>query len=149
MKSVPTIFNSFSSAIKIGTKVYFKVHVILTFLWDLYPSLCYITFLRLYRLRLKVLVAQLWCLMLCNPTTVASVREILQAIILEWGSFSLLQGIFPTQGLNLCLPHYRQILYHLSQQKSQIRLDCKILSAIAERVHLFNSLMYCGCWSLL
>ena len=26
------------------------------------------------------------------------------------GSLSLLQGIFPTQGLNPCLPHCRQIL---------------------------------------
>ena len=32
----------------------------------------------------------------------------------EVGSHSLLQGISPTQGLNLGLPHYRQILYHLS-----------------------------------
>ena len=30
------------------------------------------------------------------------------------GSLSLLQGIFPTQGLNLGLPHCRQILYQLS-----------------------------------
>ena len=30
----------------------------------------------------------------------------------------LLQGIFPTQGLNLGLPHCRQILYHLSHQGS-------------------------------
>ena len=28
---------------------------------------------------------------------------------------SLLQGIFLTQGLNLGLLHYRQILYHISQ----------------------------------
>ena len=34
------------------------------------------------------------------------------------GSFSLLQGIFPTQELNHGLPHCRQILYHLSQQGS-------------------------------
>ena len=32
------------------------------------------------------------------------------------GSHSLLQGIFPTQGLNLGLLHCRQILYHLSHQ---------------------------------
>ena len=32
------------------------------------------------------------------------------------GSHSLLQGIFLTQGLNLCLLHCRQILYHLSHQ---------------------------------
>ena len=30
----------------------------------------------------------------------------------------LLQGIFPTQGLNLGLPHCRQTLYHLSHQGS-------------------------------
>ena len=32
------------------------------------------------------------------------------------GSHSILQGIFPTQGSNLGLPHCRQILYHLSHQ---------------------------------
>ena len=30
------------------------------------------------------------------------------------GCHALLQGVFPTQGLNPGLPHYRQILYHLS-----------------------------------
>ena len=30
------------------------------------------------------------------------------------GCYSLLQGIFLTQGSNLGLLHYRQILYHLS-----------------------------------
>ena len=35
------------------------------------------------------------------------------------GSCSLLQGIFPTQGLNPGLPHCRQILYQLSYQGSQ------------------------------
>ena len=34
------------------------------------------------------------------------------------GSLSLLQGIFPTQGSNLGLPHCRQILYQLSHQGS-------------------------------
>ena len=34
------------------------------------------------------------------------------------GSCSLLQGIFPTQGLNPGLPHCRQILYQLSYQGS-------------------------------
>ena len=34
------------------------------------------------------------------------------------GSLSLLQGIFPTQGLNSSLLHFRQILYHLSHQGS-------------------------------
>ena len=34
------------------------------------------------------------------------------------GCLSLLQGIFPTQGSNLGLPHCRQIPYHLGQQGS-------------------------------
>ena len=34
------------------------------------------------------------------------------------GCYSLLQGIFPTQGSNLGLLHCRQILYHLSHQGS-------------------------------
>ena len=34
------------------------------------------------------------------------------------GSLSLLQGIFPTQGLNSGFPHCRQILYCLSHQGS-------------------------------
>ena len=36
----------------------------------------------------------------------------------EVSSYSLLQGIFPTQGLNLGLPHCRQIPYCLSHQGS-------------------------------
>ena len=145
MKSVPTIFNSFLLAIKIGAKVYINVHIVLNFLWDLQPSLCYITFLRLCRLRLKVLVTQLWCLMLCDPMDCSLCPWNSPGKNTGMGSLSFLQGIFPTQGLNLGLPHCRQILYHLSQQKSQIRLDCKILSVIAERVHLFDSFTYCGC----
>ena len=34
------------------------------------------------------------------------------------GCHFLLQGIFPTQGSNLGLPHCRQTLYHLSHQGS-------------------------------
>ena len=36
----------------------------------------------------------------------------------EVGSHSLLHGIVPTQGSNPDHLHYRQILYHLSQQES-------------------------------
>ena len=39
---------------------------------------------------------------------------------------SLLQGIFPTQGSNPGFPHSRQILYHLSHQRSP-----RILESIA------------------
>ena len=41
------------------------------------------------------------------------------------GSLSLLQGIFPTQGSNLGLPHCRQILYQLSHKG-----DLQILAII-------------------
>ena len=34
------------------------------------------------------------------------------------GCHSLLQGIFPTQGSNPGLPHYRQVLYHRSHRGS-------------------------------
>ena len=38
------------------------------------------------------------------------------------GCHSLLQGIFQTQGLNLDLLHFRQILYCLSNQESPLML---------------------------
>ena len=38
-------------------------------------------------------------------------------------SLSLLQGIFPTQGLNPGLPHCRQILYHLSEEGIPVNLS--------------------------
>ena len=50
------------------------------------------------------------CLTLCNPGQNSGV-----------GSLSLLQGIFPTQGSNLGLPHGRQILYQLSHKGSPIK----------------------------
>ena len=37
------------------------------------------------------------------------------------GCPALLQGIFPTQGLNLGLLHYRRIRYHLSHQGSPFK----------------------------
>ena len=48
-------------------------------------------------------------LILCDPVNRSppgsSVQEILQARILEWVAVTLLQGIFPTQGSNLCVLH--------------------------------------------
>ena len=70
-----------------------------------------------------VLVAQ-WCLTLCDLMDCSlpgsCVHGILQVRILEWVAaiHSFLQGIFPTQGSNLGLPHCRQILHHLSHQGS-------------------------------
>ena len=64
----------------------------------------------------SVLVPQS-CLTLCDPM-----------LLCPWnspgkntgvGSHSLLQGIFPTWGLNPSLLHCKQILYHLSHQRSR------------------------------
>ena len=52
-----------------------------------------------------------------------TVPGILQARILESGSCSLLQGIFPTQGSNLGLPHGRWTLYQLCHQGSSRTLE--------------------------
>ena len=55
------------------------------------------------------------CPNLCNPMD-RTAQGILQATGV--GSLSLLQGIFPTQGLNPDLPHGRWILYQLSHKGS-------------------------------
>jgi len=47
---------------------------------------------------------------------------ILQARIVEWFPHALLQGIFPTQGLNPGLPYCRQILYYLRHQGSNTKI---------------------------
>ena len=68
---------------------------------------------------LGTLVAQS-CPTLCDPVDCSppgsSVHGISQARILEWGA--IIQVIFPTQGLNPGLLHYRQIPFCLSQQRS-------------------------------
>ena len=47
----------------------------------------------------------------CSPLG-SSVRRIFQAKNTGVGCHFLLQGIFPTQGSNLCLLHWQGILYH-------------------------------------
>ena len=42
------------------------------------------------------------------------------------GCHALLQGFFPTQGLNPGLPHCRWILYHLSHQESPLNVQNKL-----------------------
>ena len=80
--------------------------------------MCVYIYVYIY-MKVKVLVTQL-CLTLCNPMDCrlpgSSVHGIPQARILGVGCHSLLQGIFPTQGLNPSLLHCRQILYSLSHQ---------------------------------
>ena len=47
-----------------------------------------------------------------------SVHGIFQGRILEWVAVPFSRGIFPIQGSNPGLLHCRQILYHLSHQRS-------------------------------
>ena len=52
------------------------------------------------------------------------------------GSHSLLQRIFPTQGSNPGLLHYRQVLYHLSPQRSSKTVEgvegvCNFLGSVS------------------
>ena len=65
------------------------------------------------------LVAQL-CPTLCDPKdcTGSSVHADSLGKNTEVGCHALLQGIFPTQGLNTDLPHCRWILYCMSHQRS-------------------------------
>ena len=54
------------------------------------------------------------------------------------GSLALLQGMFPTQGSNPGLLHYRQILYQLSHQGSPWYRNKRVLNWIQDRlVHLW------------
>ena len=80
------------------------------------------------RRSLKAKVTQL-CPTLCNPMDYICV-SVCVCVYCPWnspgqntgvGSLSLLQGIFPTQGLNLDLPQCRQILYQRSYERSPRR----------------------------
>ena len=82
---------------------------------------------------LCVLVAQS-CPTLCNPMDCSPAR-----LLCPWnsptkntgvGCHSLLQGLFPTPGLNLGLLHCREILYHLSYEGSLPRYQAQVLQVI-------------------
>ena len=66
--------------------------------------------------KVKVKAAQS-CPTLCNPMDY-TVHGILQGQDTGVSSLSLLQGIFPTQGLNPGIPHCGQILYQLNHKGS-------------------------------
>ena len=68
---------------------------------------------------MKVKDAQL-CPTLWDPMD-CTVHEILQARILEWVAFPLLQGIFPTRGWSLL--HCGRILSQLSHKRSRRMLE--------------------------
>jgi len=54
------------------------------------------------------------------------------------GSLSLLQGIFPTQGLNPSLPHCRWVLYQLSHKGSSRILEKGSLSLLQQIFPTYN-----------
>ena len=54
------------------------------------------------------------------------------------GSHSLLQGIFPTQGLNLGLLRWKQILYYLSHQGSLLLTMCMRAKSLQSCLTLCN-----------
>ena len=67
------------------------------------------------------------CLTLCNPMDISpsgsSDHGDSPGKNTRVDCHALLQGIFPTQGLNPSLPHGRQILYHLNHQGSLRRVE--------------------------
>ena len=63
------------------------------------------------------------------------------------GSFSFLQGVFPTQGSNPGLPHCRQILYQLSHQGSVHVISSSFLF-IAEYYQMPQFVYLCSCWGI-
>ena len=79
--------------------------------------------------KVKVLVTQS-CPTLCDPMDHSppgpTDHEILQARILD--SYSLLPGLFLTQGSNPGPLHCRQILYHLSHQGSPVLTNKEVQS---------------------
>ena len=61
----------------------------------------------------------------------SSVHGIFQARALEWGAIAFSRGIFPTQGSNPGLLHCRQMLYHLSHQKSPTEWSAEAFTNIS------------------
>ena len=80
-------------------------------------QICAIPFIGMYYMKVKVTQS---CLTLCNPMDCPWNSPGQKSGV---GNLSLLQGIFPTQGLNPHLPHCRWILYQLSHQGSPRTLE--------------------------
>ena len=116
----------------------FTLCLVLVFFSCSPPSICMLLQIQLYNqlncCKAQVLGSSLKDLRLCESHSVVSNSLQPHGLYSPWncpgqntgvGSLSLLQGIFPTQGLNSGLPHYRWILYQLSHMGSQF---CDFLS---------------------
>ena len=61
------------------------------------------------------------------------------------GCRALLQGIFPTQGLNPGLPHCKLLLYHLSHQEAMTNLDSTLKSRdvlLLTKIHIAKATVF-------
>ena len=79
------------------------------------------------------------CPTLCDPVDCSlagsSIHGVFQARVLEVGCHFLLQGIFPTEGSNLGLLHYRQTFYPLEPPgKSFKQISIKQIKLIKTNV---------------
>ena len=72
----------------------------------------------------------------------ATVHEVLQVRILEWVSFSLFQGIFPTQRSNPGLLHCSWILYQLSQGEVLVIIYIYTYTYTHTHIHIYNDIHY-------
>ena len=78
--------------------------------------------IRKIKVKVKVKVAQLYRLFVTTWTVACQAPLSMEFSRQEYGkgNLSLLQGIFPTQGLNLRLSHCRQILSCLNHKGSLV-----------------------------
>ena len=100
--------------------------------------------------RIKIVIQS--CLTLCDPMDRSPPR-----LLCPWdfpgkntglGSHSLLQGIFPTQELNLSLLPCRRILYHLSRhQTSPTRTRLTFFTSLTQHLRIFHLLLSTGYFS--
>ena len=91
--------------------------------------------------KMEVLVA-LSCPTLCDPMNCSPLDSSSTDFSRQecWSGLPFpLPGLFPTQGLNPSLLHYRQILYHQSYQGSPVFLNFK-LKSLQYACHLFPRL---------
>ena len=104
---------------------------------QLYPTLCDPTWPHVTRQRLPTLCDPMWqhTSLLCLWNSPGKNTGV--------GSHFLLQGNFPTQGLNLDLLLYRQILYHLSHQGSPGKTSAQHnqIAPLLGFLHTFTSMV--------
>ena len=91
------------------------------------------------------LLAQL-CLTLCDPMDYSPPGSSVHGKNNRVGCHSLLQDIFPTQGVNMILLHCGQILYHLSHQGRPLIMIYKFLTCLCSFSNLdFRRFCFLAC----